>query len=61
MKIPNLNFKAWLAEMVGTGAIYDPKVKPVDFQWWGDPSSALSSKTKKSKKSDKICSRTSIH
>jgi hypothetical protein len=29
-----LEFKKWL-EMVGTGAIYDPKVKPTTFNWWG--------------------------
>jgi len=29
-----MNFKKWL-EMCGTGAIYDPKVKPKDFNWWG--------------------------
>ncbi len=31
-----LEFKKWF-EMVGTGALYDPKVKPVDFNWWGAP------------------------
>ena len=27
-------FNQWLAEMVGTGAIYDPKAKG-EFNWWG--------------------------
>lgn len=33
MKI--FSFKKWL-EMVGTGAIYDPKARG-DFNWWGSP------------------------
>ena len=35
-----INFKDWLKETVGTYAIYDPKVKPKDFNWWGSPGSA---------------------
>jgi hypothetical protein len=46
----NLDFKLWLKEMVGTGAIYDPKVKPVDFQWWGAPESMGKPVKKKNKK-----------
>lgn len=30
-----LSFKQWLMnELVGTGAVYDPKAKG-DFNWWG--------------------------
>jgi len=32
------NFKEWL-EMAGTGAVYDPNVKPTTFNWWGAPGS----------------------
>jgi len=31
-----ISFKKWL-EMAGTGVVYDPKVKPVGFNWWGAP------------------------
>ena len=31
-------FSEWLKEMVGTGAIYDPKATG-DFNWWGSPGS----------------------
>jgi hypothetical protein len=34
-------------EMVGTNAIYDPKVKQVDFQWQGAPESMIKFKKKK--------------
>jgi len=35
-----MSFKEWLMkEMAGTGAIYDPKVKPRTFNWWGAPGS----------------------
>jgi hypothetical protein len=34
-------FLEWikLREMVGTGAVYDSKVKPRTFNWWGQPGS----------------------
>jgi len=32
-----MTFEQWL-EMVGTGAVYDPKAKG-DFNWWGAPGS----------------------
>jgi hypothetical protein len=36
----DLNFKNWLAEMVGTNAIFDPKKKPKeDWNWQGTPGS----------------------
>lgn len=35
-----MNFKQWLKEMCGTGAVYDPKVKPKTFNWWGAPGSS---------------------
>ncbi|MHA2043417.1 MAG: hypothetical protein ACW99G_01410 [Candidatus Thorarchaeota archaeon] len=34
----NLTFKQWLAELAGTGAIFDPKAKG-EFNWWGAPGS----------------------
>lgn len=37
-------FKEWLKE---TYAIYDPKVKPKTFNWWGDPKSSEKLKKKK--------------
>jgi hypothetical protein len=47
-------FKEWMKhrEMCGTFVVGpDPKVKPVDFQVWGDPSSTIiPKKTKKKKK-----------
>ena len=39
-----MNFKIWLTE---TEAIYDPKVKPIDFQWAGDPKSMIKVKNVK--------------
>lgn len=33
-----LNFEQWLAELAGTGAVYDPKAKGT-FNWWGAPGS----------------------
>ncbi len=56
-----MTFKEWLyKEMVGTGAIYDPKAKG-DFNWWGavgttgvsikgDPIQNWTKKKKKKKK-----------
>jgi len=35
-----MKFSEWLkikTEMAGTGVVYDPKVKPKTFQWWGAP------------------------
>ena len=29
-----LDFKKW-HEMVGAGAVYDPKAKSRDWNWWG--------------------------
>lgn len=26
--------------MAGTSAVYDPKVKPTTFNWWGSPGSS---------------------
>jgi hypothetical protein len=45
-------FRQWLSEMVGTGAIWDGTKSP-DFQWWGDPSSAINPKPKKKKRKGK--------
>lgn len=47
------SFSEWLKikEMVGTFVVGpDPKVKPVDFQVWGDPGSAIQPKKRKKKK-----------
>ena len=33
-----MSFKQWM-EMVGTGAVFDPKPKSRDWNWWGAPGS----------------------
>lgn len=48
----SMSFKQWL-EMVGTGAIYDPKAKG-DFQWAGKPSSMIKPKPHKKRKPHSI-------